>query len=304
MPEKTYRLTINRSNGTSEQVLFVIPAIAGTYKLKFTLSNGQTIDAGNVTVDENENVYNLDFSLSNGSWLNAGQIKTPIIPPTLQNATWSFIAQASAAGLASEYWSVGDEKTIYLTTGEEVTLVILGFDHDTLYSGGGLAGITFGTKELIVDTYAMNTSDTNAGGWYSSAMRQTKMQDLLQKLPSDLRSVIKRVIKRTTSGSSSTTISNSPDYLFLFSEVEIDGTTENGYAGEGTRYAYWIGVKDGTSNAGRRKRLENGAGDYADWWLRSPNLDYGDSFQYIRANGYVRENYANTAKGICFGFCV
>lgn len=103
---------------------------------------------------------------------------------SFSKASWGQIAALSEGGSASKYFSVGDEKTIELTTGEEITLVILGFNHDDLASGGK-AGITIGMKNLLATRYAMNSSSTNAGGWDQSKMRTETMQTLLAQLPSD-----------------------------------------------------------------------------------------------------------------------
>ena len=62
---------------------------------------------------------------------------------------------------------MGDEKNISVN-GETLTLVIVGFGHDDLASGGK-AGITFGLKHLMKDTRQMNSSNTNSGGFTGSA---------------------------------------------------------------------------------------------------------------------------------------
>ena len=223
--------------------------------------------------------------------------------PTFAESDWETIAEESEKGNAQKYFAVGDEKTIELTTGEQVTLVILGFNHDDLTSGGK-AGITIGRKELLATKYRMNASNTNAGGWDESEMRTTTMQTLLGQLPSDLQAAIKSVNKKATSGGASTTIKTSSDKLFLFSEVEIDGTTSSGYASEGEQYEYWKTVKDGTVAADRVKKLSNGGGSANNWWLRSPYVSNSNTFRCIISTGTVLIGSANYAYGVSFGFCV
>ena len=223
--------------------------------------------------------------------------------PTFAESDWETIAEESEKGNAQKYFAVGDEKTIELTTGEQVTLVILGFNHDDLTSGGK-AGITIGMKELLATKYRMNASNTNAGGWDESEMRTTTMQTLLGQLPSDLQAAIKSVNKKATSGGASTTIKTSSEKLFLFSEVEIDGTTSSGYASEGEQYEYWKTVKDGTVAADRVKKLSNGGGSAYTWWLRSPHVSSSLSFRYIFSTGLVSSIDANGTYGVSFGFCV
>lgn len=222
---------------------------------------------------------------------------------SFSKASWGQIAALSEGGSASKYFSVGDEKTIELTTGEEITLVILGFNHDDLASGGK-AGITIGMKNLLATRYAMNSSNTNAGGWDQSKMRTETMQTLLAQLPSDLRNSIKQVNKKATAGGVSTTITTSSDKLFLFSEVEIDGTTSAGCADEGEQYEYWKTIKDGTVAADRIKYLSNGGGSAYYWWLRSPIVSNSSNFRCIGSTGSFYTISASSTCGVSFGFCV
>lgn len=70
------------------------------------------------------------------------QVNALFAPPaSLQDADAATIAMLSENGTIQNYYSVGDEKTITLSTGEQVTFVILGFDHDDLSDGSGKAGV-------------------------------------------------------------------------------------------------------------------------------------------------------------------
>ena len=222
---------------------------------------------------------------------------------SFEKASWSDIAALSESGSADKYFSVGDEKTISLTTGEQVTLVILGFDHDDL-TGGGKAGISIGMKNLLATKYRMNATATNEGGWDESEMRTSTMATLLSQLPSDLQGVIKQVNKKATAGGASTSITTSADKLWLLAEVEVDGTTSAGYADEGEQYEYWKTVKDGTVAADRIKYLSNGSGSAYSWWLRSPHFSNSTSFRSFYSTGTVIDSNANVARGVSFGFCV
>ena len=222
---------------------------------------------------------------------------------SFEKASWSDIAALSESGSADKYFSVGDEKTISLTTGEQVTLVILGFDHDDL-TGGGKAGISIGMKNLLATKYRMNATATNEGGWDESEMRTSTMATLLSQLPSDLQGVIKQVNKKATAGGASTSITTSADKLWLLAEVEVDGTTSAGYADEGEQYEYWKTVKDGTVAADRIKYLSNGSGSAYSWWLRSPSVSNSTYFRYFYSTGSVGDYIANNARGVSFGFCV
>lgn len=241
--------------------------------------------------------------------------------PTFAESDWAEIAEISKSGAAATTFKVGDERTIELTTGEEVTLVILGFNHDDLQSGGK-AGITIGMKELLATRYAMNSSGTNAGGWDTSKMRTDTMSTLLGQLPADLQTVIKTVNKKATAGGQSETITTSADKLFLLAMSEIYSKTsiENSttatikdyaaaYNAEGTQYEYYrnlIGDNNGgtATNAALIKRLSNGGGSANIWWLRSPHVSTTTAFRYILSSGSVSGNSANSSYGVSFGFCV
>jgi hypothetical protein len=220
---------------------------------------------------------------------------------TLEESTWEEINTASLDGSASKKWNVGDEKTITLTTGEQVTLQILGFNHDDLANGSGKAGVTFGMKNLLATKYYMKFDGSNTGGWHSSHMRTSTMVTLLSQLPSDLRSVIKPVSKKATNGNKSTAITVSTDSLFLFANVELNGTTDKGYVNEGTQYEYWL---TRNTNADRIKKLSNGNGVIDNWWLRSPDVGYARYFGTVLENGVIDSRIAGNEQGVCFGFCV
>ena len=239
---------------------------------------------------------------------------------SFEKASWSDIAALSESGSADKYFSVGDEKTISLTTGEQVTLVILGFDHDDLTSGGK-AGMTIGMKNLLATTYRMNASSTNAGGWDESEMRTSTMATLLSQLPSDLQSVIKQVNKKATEGEQGTSIITSADKLFLFALAELASKTglENStgtsiknnaatYEQEGTQYEYFkntVGDADiYKACPALVKKLSNGGGSAYIWWLRSPHVSRSNFFWCVRTSGDVNYVTASYTYGVCFGFCV
>ena len=230
----------------------------------------------------------------------------PVIPEPLAFATdsWATIASAAESGVAQQYYNVGDEKTVQLSTDEEVTLVILGFNHDDLSDGSGKAVMTIGMKNLLATKYGMNETSINEGGWDESEMRTSTMATLLSQLPSDLQGVIKQVNKKATAGSQSKDIIVSADKLWLFAEVEIDATTLAGYVDEGKQYEYWKTIKDGKYYADRIKYLSNGNGSTEDWWLRSPNINYNNRFQCIQNNGNIDYVFAFSSKGVSFGFCI
>lgn len=232
----------------------------------------------------------------------------------LDSLSWAEIAEIAKAGRAACVFNIGDEKTITLSTGEKITLVILGFFHDTYYDSeydmDASYTITFGMKNCLATRYQMNARNTNVGGWESSKMRTSVMPTLLSQLPADLQSVIKSVYKKTSAGNKSTTITTTNDKLFLLSEVEVNGTTATTYADEGEQYAYfkrnggYVQYGNDGYYPNGIKALSNGDGDSCIWWLRSPNVAHANGFRCVSYGGNVSYGSASTSYGVSFGFCV
>ncbi len=244
-------------------------------------------------------------------------------PPTsLAENTWEQINTASQDGTASTKWAVGDEKPITLSTGDQVVLTILDFNHDDLADGSGKAGITFGMKYFIPTTSVMNNSETNSGGWDGSVMRTSTMATIFSQLPSDLQSVIKQVSKKTSAGSQSTTITTSTDKLFslalgeIFSKTAIENSNYLGvkqgaavYTAEGSQYSYYNGlIADGDPNDSFSGlimyQVSGGSTSGVYYWLRSPYTNSSSNFWSIYSSGHAYYDYANLSYGAYFAFCV
>lgn len=216
----------------------------------------------------------------------------PPIGTALNDMTWEQIQTISDAGKASDYFNVGDTKNITLK-GVSYPVQIIGFNHDTK-TDGGTAGITFQLVDCLNGNYAMNSSNTNVGGWKSSAMR-TRMDTFFSQLPSDLQSAIKAVNKLVSVGNNTSTIETVSDKLFLLSEVEIFGSAAHSFSGEGSQYDWY---KAGNT---RVKKVDGGA---RNWWERSPYSGNTNSFCIVYNNGESGNNYAGSGYGVSFAFCV
>lgn len=74
---KDYKIIFSTSDNKKREVSMHVPEEVGTYKAVFSLSNNVAITAsGNIIVDGTERTYNLKFKLSNGNVINAGNFKT------------------------------------------------------------------------------------------------------------------------------------------------------------------------------------------------------------------------------------
>ena len=199
--------------------------------------------------------------------------------------------------------SIGDQVTLSLN-GTNYAFDIIGFNHDDLTTSTaygeetatGKAGITFQMHDLFETLYMMNSSNTNSGGWKSSAMRTSTMETMKGYMPTAWQTAIKPVNKAAgIGGGSSSGTETVPDSCFLLSEIEIFGDTTYSVSGEGTQYAYY---KAGNST------VKNKGGSADDWWERSPLSRYSDFFCFVGGNGDPGNDAANSSYGVAFGFCV
>ena len=207
--------------------------------------------------------------------------------------TWAQIIEACQKKRIPSTWNVGNQKAMTIN-GTDYLIDIIGFDHDEYTDGSGKAPITFQMHDCYGRLYAMNSSDTNNGGWTSCAMRSTRLPAILSQMPAEVQSGIQEVNKRTSAGSKSATINTTADKLFLLSEVEIFGNHSHSAAGEGTQYDYY---KAGNSKA---KKLNGSA---AFWWERSPVAVNYWSFCEVGNSGSASSDSASITRGVAFGFC-
>ena len=205
---------------------------------------------------------------------------------------WASIIAACHSGSVPSSWVVGNSKTMTIN-GTSYQVDIIGKNHDT-YAAGGTAPLTFQLHDCYADTKAMNSSNTNSGGWTSCAMRSTHLPVILSLMPTEVQNGIREVNKLTSAGSQSSTINTTADKLFLLSEIEIFGSVSYSKSGEGTQYDYY---KAGNS------KVKNRNGSAAYWWGRSPFASDSTYFCLVTSSGNANGNNASNADGVAFGFC-
>lgn len=256
-----------------------------------------------------------EISVVIGAQDYAAEFTTLTVPPTVKTfaaCSWAEIKAVAANGHKNArnqwcitrdgaeevWWDIGDEKDITLSDGETITLKIYDFLHDDK-PDGTKAPLTIGMKNLMAAKAKMNNTDTCVGGWESSLMRTTTMPAVFGKLPGALQAIICEVSKKTNSGNGSGDILFSVDKLFLFSEVEVGGTNDEFYKGEGTKYPLF------TSYDSRIKKFPNDAEYWTYWWLRTPMNSSGNThFLVISNSGGITNGPASFSYGVAFGFCI
>ena len=246
---------------------------AGTWSGKAT-RHGQTPDTKSVTFADR---YALTLSFSENNFADND---------------WSDIIAACHSGSVPSTWVVGNSKTMTIN-GVNYQFDIIGKNHDT-YTAGGIAPLTFGLHDCYDTKYPMNNSSTNSTGWDGSKMRTETLPAILAKMPVNIQNGIRAVNKLTATSGSNSAIKTASDKLFIFSEMEVYGSTTESYSGEGKQYDYY---KAGNSKV---KKVES----TNSWWgLRSPVMNQSGFFCAVNMDGLVGIAGARNSYGVCFGFC-
>lgn len=279
---------------------------------KITLNGETKIDLTQDTVTAEDVVAGKTFHLNSGeSAVGTLEVSSggggggAFFDRTFANNTPAQIAQVSALisynnmtseQVASTYgWNVGDTISYQLTTGENVEMRIIGFNHDDKSDGSGKAGITLDMTHRLETQYPMNSTQTNQGGYPASTMKKTTLPAIKETLPQDWQDVIKTVNKKAANGGGTffTSILTIPQELFLLSLVEVgasDGSTA--IYQEGSLYEYWVD----------KDKSYRGKGGY--YFTRSCDNTGKSSYRAITSSGNADWSSANSADGVSFAFCI
>lgn len=231
--------------------------------------------------------------------------------------SWAEIGVVCDAGLASEYWSLGDEKTIALTTGEEITFQILAFNHDIGENYETLP-MTLIMMHLMEEDQPFDTTSESSGDpitWKTSQIRSYLNNDIYLTLPSELRAILKPARKISAAGRTTNTI-QTIDKLWLLSISELGITSSSIHvASEGNLYE---DIKDimhihKFNNNGDTIKRSNTTITMPKWFTRSFDISVSAVSSKIYCaycSGLDSTNFTwggsslEVSNGICFGFCV
>lgn len=254
-----------------------------------------------------------------GTWtLNSGTkfkvIEVPSIGnyyvtfQTLFEMSWDSVGVLSRAGVAANFFNVGDTKSIHIMCNDtaypkladfagDYQCTIIDFDHDSLsYDTTKKAGITWQLNSVgALSPY--NTENTTVGAWKDSYMRIELMPVIYNGMDKAMRRNILPVAKTSLStGGQSTETVVTEDKLFLISVKEATGgASVNASPLEGTQYKWYA---DGGSLL---KEYQGAAGR---WWLRSARTTDTTNECYVHTTGNVNATgAASTVVGISFAFC-
>ena len=203
--------------------------------------------------------------------------------------SWETISRIARAGLAEQYYNIGDEKT--LLGSEAFTIVIEDFGHNDLADGSGKSGITFGTKHVMANTRKMNSRAANLNGWEGSEMRHWCNNELLDSL-TEIKSYVRKVRRRCGAGNSLDLGIVSEDYIYFFTRGEILGS--RGF-GETVQQLYRY-----RSDTSRIKTQRGGTTGYY-YWLATPSND-ASRFYAVNSDGTEGTLSADSNGSVFFGF--
>lgn len=253
-------------------IVFAGPGVAGAIRNQFNLV-GNTVNSGASAGTEGGGASGGGSAGADSATVQAAVAKDAK-DWTLdeQKAVADDIAKNGASSLAyakaKAAMDAGTKWSVKLTNGKTMEYHIIGINHDNVADGSGKAGITFETSTSI-NSYQMNATNTNAGGWEKSELR-TKMNwgEIWNLMPSDFQSKVKTVTKLTNNigdGKTNVDVSSTSDKLFLLSDAEIwsrksygvnqmEGYQYEFYAGKGVTDTNWSGASNGW---GHRTRTPN-----------------------------------------------
>lgn len=228
------------------------------------------------------------------------------IPPLFQTMSWSEIRNAVRNGTASNYFAVGDTRTVTLTNNTTMTVRIADMTtgrYDFADNSGNKSNMVIEFVDCFADTAPMNSTDTNVGGWASCAMRSTTMPSCLALLPTDMQNAMSEVTVLSGTGNGSTSgTSSSANKLFLPCEYEIFGTQTysigSSEAGPGGQFEYY------TAHNTAADCIKYRAGTAQVWWLRSPRSSGSDRFCTVYSNGSANSSTASNQRGVSPVFAI
>ena len=299
-------------------------------KVTATYLDGKTKDVTN----------NVTFSPASGATLNTpGTVSvtvsytengitatntTNITVRAVKIVTWAngtdeeiskMVAAADAGQIKlSDYWSVGDTRTVTLSAQEysvdglgrgtgiynqTVDLVLMNVGGKTL-TNGKECNFIVGTKDSLVNSdsyiwnsgnygFDLNKNPTNSDGW-EECPRRTWLNYVIPKaLPTTLSGIFKQFTNSNNSGG------NTTDYFALPSEWEVFG--ENHYSGEtsGTQFTWY------KTSYNRVKRY---GGSRCWWWERSVNSSSSVRFCLVNSDGSADEDECAFNFGLSFFGCI
>ncbi len=194
------------------------------------------------------------------------------------------LKEAISSGNGLEVIRPFDKLSIELKNGERVNAVCGGYINEKR--------VRFVLEDCLAETWRMNDTSTNKGGYLKSEGRRHVLEDILPLFPDELaEAFVPRFMSEEIDGERH----EYADTLWLPSATDIFG------AGE-----WWNEEPDSVQLEifkRERDRVKEHIGDGTwFWWLRSPYAGYSIGFVYVHTDGTVTIGSASYSRGFAPGF--
>lgn len=194
------------------------------------------------------------------------------------------LKEAISSGNGLEVIRPFDKLSIELKNGERVNAVCGGYINEKR--------VRFVLEDCLAETWRMNDTSTNKGGYLKSEGRRHVLEDILPLFPDELaEAFVPRFMSEEIDGERH----EYADTLWLPSATDIFG------AGE-----WWNEEPDSVQLEifkRERDRVKEHIGDGTwFWWLRSPNAGNSTNFVFVDTDGTVSTISAGYSRGFAPGF--
>lgn len=207
-------------------------------------------------------------------------------------------------------WAVGDTRTVNLSamsatgvgeshSAETVTFVIQNVGGVTLTNGKECHYVV-GLLNCLTTTGYMNSSNTNAGSWKSSARRAWCNGVFRNAIPSTIRNCFKQFKCVTATEYNASTTTTTDDYFALPAEKEVFGTRNYSNQTEANVLTQFEWYK---TSANGIKKLGN-SDSAAWWWERSPFYNNSSHFCNVNNDGTANCSGARATLGLAPFGCI
>ncbi len=234
-----------------------------------------------------------------------GEYIPKVNPVDFATDSWETIITAVKENNISKY-NVGDTKEIDMGDYGTHTLRIANTTTPSECSTTGFSQTACGFVlefEDIITTKAMNSTNTNVGGWPASSMYTFVNTDIYNAIPDEIKNAIIDTTAVSGHGKSDTASFTSTDKLYLLAPKEIYTDWANSYdtAKDLTRTLdYYKNLGTSTSNySGAIKKNGTSA---AWWWLRAANSTNHNGFYGVNGIGDWSYDNSSNSNGVAPAF--
>ena len=224
--------------------------------------------------------------------------------------TWSQLCAICLSGLQKDYITLKDRIKVVpvsrdVLKDDTIEFMLVSYNHCRLAEDEtALAGTVWQAVGVLNATRAMNSTNTNVGGYEASAMAKWLDTTFLKQLPPIVRSVIKAVRIKTTIGDQSQQIQWGTHKVWLPSTIETNLGSGIPYINEYDELSESRGFSVYPDNNSRIKKTFNGLGSAANWWLRSPYATSSTQFCYVFGSGTLINYGAGIGDSVSPCFCI